>query len=83
MRAAGEIVVRLDIARVLLDRLAKGVLRLLEFAVLLKQGPKIVVDLRIDHALRQRFLIGVQRTVDVANVREALPRLFSASGTVG
>ncbi len=63
----GKVIVRFDVARVLLDGLAKRVLGLFKSLVLLQQRTKVVVNLRIDHALRQRFLISVQRAVDVAD----------------
>ncbi len=56
----------LDVTRVLLDRLAKCMLGFLKLAILLKQRPEIVVDLRVNRALGEGFLIGVERTIDIA-----------------
>ena len=74
---------RLDILRVLLDRLAERMLGFLELLVLLKQGAEIVVGLRIDRALDQRILIGLDAPSMSPVMRSALPRLLSASAMVG
>ena len=77
-----EIIVRFDVARILLDRLAQRMLGFLGLAVLLQQGSKIVVNLGIDGAQRQRFLIGVEGAVDVAGNAQRVAKVVQRLGHV-
>ena len=75
-----EIVVRLGIGRVLVDRLSERMLGFVDLALLLKQGAEVVVGLRIALALNQRVLVGVDRAFDVADDPERVAEIVVGLG---
>jgi hypothetical protein len=71
----GEIVVGLDVARVLRDRLSKRMLGFRELLVLLKQRREVVVCLGIELAVGQRVLIGTERAIHVAGQPQCVAQI--------